>query len=98
MKVEIQSDAVDDRSGKIRRGDRAGEDYRIRQQEAWLHNGRAYPERFVIDLGDQPAFPRGFYEIAPASLEVGEYGRLQFGRRLQLLKLADEKPANVKAA
>jgi hypothetical protein len=97
LKIEIQSDRTDEKSGAVRNGPRAGEAYHIRQQEGWLHNGRAYPERVVLNLGDKPAWPVGFYELHPSSIVVGEYGRPEFARVLELVKLADAKPA-VRAA
>lgn len=99
IKIEIQSNAIDERRGKIQRGERAGQDYHIRQQEGWVYNGKAYPERIVLSLGqDGSAFPVGMYEIDPASITVGEYGQLQFERSLKLVKLQDAKPAARSAA
>lgn len=90
IRIEIQSDRVDERGGTIRNGERAGQTYHIRQQEGWVHNGKAYPERFVISLQEgQVAYPLGMYQLSPASLEVGEYGRLQFARRIELLREAE---------
>lgn len=97
IRVEIQSDRVDERGGTIRNGERAGQSYHIRQQEGWIHNGKAYPERFLISLQDgQAPYPPGFYQLSPASLEVGEYSRLQFARRLELLR--EEAPVKAAAA
>lgn len=99
IKIEIQSNAIDERKGTIQRGERAGQEYHIRQQEAWVYNGKAYPERIVIGLGrDGVAFPPGMYEIDPASLEVGDYGQLQFSRELKLLKLAEQSKPGQRAA
>lgn len=90
IQIEIQSDRIDERGGTIKNGERAGQQYHIRQQEAWVHNGKAYPERFVISLQDgQGAYPPGMYQLHPGSLEVGEYGRLQFARRIELLREAE---------
>lgn len=99
IEVEVQSNIVEERGGTIRKGDRVGERWSMRQQEAWLHNGRVYPERFVIALADtQAPYPPGRYELAPSSIEVGEYSKLQFARELQLLKLTEPKASPQKAS
>lgn len=86
IRIEIQSDKVEERGGTIQRGERAGQSYHIRNQVAWIHNGQAYPEKFVISLQDgQGAYPPGFYLLSSESLEVGEYDRLQFSRKLVLV-------------
>lgn len=86
VRIEIQNSSVEERSGKVARGDRAGQDYHIRSQTAWLHNGDAYPQKMTLNLQrDQSAYAVGFYTIAPASIVVGEYGRLEFSRNLELI-------------
>lgn len=99
IRIEIQSDKVDERGGTIRNGERAGQTYHIRQQEGWVFNGKAYPERFVISLqdGQQPYAP-GMYLLSASSLEVGDYDRLQFSRRIELVRESAESAKPVKAA
>ena len=90
MKVEIQNGEVHTKSGKIKNGDRAGQDYSIRTQEAWMFNGHTYPERFTLILPDSHAgYPPGLYELAPESFEVGEFGRPQLSRTLVLVRSAE---------
>lgn len=99
VRVEIVSSQVEERKGKISKGERAGQDYHIRNQEGYLHNGHAYPERFSFPLGDQPAYAPGMYLLAPASYEVGrEYGSLQIARRLVLVREDQANPLGESAA
>ena len=86
IKIQVISDAVEERGGTIQRGERKGEEYHIRNQEAYVHNGHAFPERFTISLGqDRPAYAPGMYYIDPACIEVGDYDALRFARSLQLM-------------
>lgn len=104
IRIEIVDTTVNTFEGK-RKSD--GQPFSIKRQDAYLHNGHHYPERFDIELAKDaqgaylPPYAPGFYSICPSSFRVnGEYKRLElnpFG--LKLLKLADEvvssKPVKV---
>lgn len=86
IKIEIKDQTVETRSGN-----RNGRDWTMRSQTAWAHthsrngNLNAYPERITITLEDgQAPYPVGNYQIAPASLYVGDFGRLSLGRLVLL--------------
>ncbi|MBN7134760.1 hypothetical protein A7A76_08510 [Lysobacter enzymogenes] len=85
IKIQILSESVDERGGTIQRGDRKGETYHIRNQEGYVHNGHAFPERFQIALGERPAYPVGMYYLDPATVQVGDYDKIEIGRSLLLL-------------
>lgn len=78
---------------------------KLRKQEAYLHNGHAYPERFEFSPGrdaggvDRPAYPPGFYTVAPSSFKVnGQFGSLELDPyNLTLLRLDESKPAAASA-
>lgn len=92
LKIEIESSAVEERSGTIKNGDRKGEAWRIRSQTGWLYNGSKYPVEISIPLrDDQGAYGPGDYTIAPESFESGEFHRLQFARQLVLVPLVAAK-------
>lgn len=63
----------------------SGKDYEINKQEAFLHKGGKYPDRFEIslpknELGVKP-LSAGFYTLAPASIVVNaEYRQLEISR------------------
>lgn len=86
MRIEIQNALVDERKGKISRGERAGEEFHIRQQEAWMHTtGKPYPSRVMISLQpEQQAYAPGFYTLHDDSFQSGEYDRMEFSRYLVL--------------
>ena len=74
IRIEITDGHVETREGKIKSGARQGEQYRIRTQEAYIHNGHAYPARFKLSLPDDLAgYAPGFYTLAPESFGVGEF-------------------------
>lgn len=106
IKIQIISDKVEERGGTIQRGERKGEEYHIRNQEAYVHNGHAFPERFTISLGpERPAYLPGMYYVDPACIEVGDYDALRFGRSLQLMNeeqainyLREQLPASMLAS
>lgn len=92
VRIEIAEETFTTKSGKSR----SGQDYTIHRQEAYLHNGHRYPERFEVPVpmdGDKPRpYPAGFYTLCPSSLKVGEYKDLEINRfEFKLLRL-DEKP------
>jgi hypothetical protein len=84
IRIEVKTTEVNSRSGN--RKDGSGT-WTIRTQDAWAHtadpNGkpRPYPERISLQLEDnQLPFALGIYELSPASIYVGEFGRLMMGR------------------
>ncbi|QQQ03670.1 single-stranded DNA-binding protein [Lysobacter enzymogenes] len=85
IKIQILSATVEERGGTVQRGERKGETYHIRNQEGYVHNGHAFPERFKISLGDRAPFPVGMHYVDPACIEIGEYGDLRIGRTVLLL-------------
>lgn len=97
IKIEVVDGKVETREGKIKSGARQGEDYRIRTQEAYIHNGHAYPQRFKLQLPDNvTGYMPGFYSLAPESFTVGDYEQLGLSRSLVLVR--DEQPAKLAKA
>lgn len=94
VRIEIISTEVNTISG-IAKG--SGKPYKMHKQEAYLHNGHHYPDRFEISLADNELGPSpyqpGFYTLAPGSISVNrEYGNLEINRyEMKLLRL--EEPA-----
>ena len=94
MKIEIASVKLDERKGTIRDGARKGEQYHIRQQEAWLHNGSLYPVKVMLPLEEeQQPYQPGAYTFSPESFEAGDYDRLQFARYPKLAPLLADAAA-----
>lgn len=63
----------------------SGKPYEINKQEAFLHKGGKYPDRFEISLPNDPLGVRplapGFYTLAPASIVVNaEFRQLEISR------------------
>lgn len=92
VRIEIASVSVRTLKGKSQK---TGNDYEMRMQEAYFHNGHAYPERFEVpvpktDRGEflEPYAP-GFYTLSPGSIQVNrQYGRLEISAfDMQLLAL-----------
>jgi hypothetical protein len=80
--VEVLSSDIEEFSGT-----KNGNAYNIRKQEAYLHSGHGYPDRFDMMLGkEQPPYKPGFYALAASSLKVDK-GRLAFGWDLELTPL-----------
>jgi hypothetical protein len=86
--VEILSPAVTEINGK--KAD--GTEYALRKQEAYLHTGHGYPDRFDFILGKdeagrpRPAKPAGFYALGAQSIRIDRQ-RLQFGFETVLERL-----------
>lgn len=84
IRIEVKTTEVTTRNGNRQDGSA----WQIRAQEAYAHtldpvNGkpRAYPERISLQLdNNQLPFPVGIYELSPASIYVGDFGRLMMGR------------------
>jgi hypothetical protein len=94
VRIEIADALVITQSGMSK----AGKPYTIHKQEGYLHNGHKYPERFEfsppVDGDNKPVpYAPGMYELAPASINVGEYKRLEIGGfdGLKLLAISDAK-------
>lgn len=100
LQIEVVSNEVRLIEGKKK----DGTPFKMRKQEAYLHNGHHYPERFEITLGrdasgvDAPAYPPGRYVLAPASIRVnGQFSSLEINPfDLKLLKV--EEPKAVRSA
>lgn len=87
MKIEIQSGEIIKRNGKIKNGDRAGQDWEIRTQEAYVYNGHAHPERIMLTLpNDFAGYPPGRYILAPESFVVGDFKALTLAKTLTLVR------------
>lgn len=98
MRIEVTDGKIETREGTIKSGPRAGQQYKIRTQEAYAHNGHAYPARFKLSLPDDVAgYSPGFYTIAPDSFVVGDFDSLGLARSLRLLR-EEAKPVAVSKA
>lgn len=97
VRIEIVSTAINTIQGKSKS---SGKDYKMHKQEAYLHNGHHYPDRFELTLPDNEmgpvAYQPGFYTLAPGSITVNrEYGNLEINRyEMQLLRVADDAAAS----
>lgn len=87
LRVEISSADVVTKSGVSKR---TGNQYSIREQEAWVHTCdkegrvRPHPERVVLSLEDnQPPYPPGSYTICPSSFFVDRFRMLDLRLRLK---------------
>lgn len=102
VRIEIVSTAINTLEGKSKT---TGNPYKIHKQEAYLHNGHHYPDRFDIPpvvVDDKPVpYEPGFYTLAPGSIGVNrEYGNLEINRyEMKLLRIEDAqvKPVAAKA-
>lgn len=81
LRITVTSEPIN-----VRTGNKDGKQWTRREQSAYAHIGHAFPARFLISLGEtgQP-YPPGEYTLDPKSLQVGQYGDLQFGRTLHLV-------------
>ncbi|MBO9788653.1 single-stranded DNA-binding protein [Xanthomonas phaseoli] len=66
-----------------------GTTYNFNEQNAALEkDGEDFPHPFRVRLADgQAPYPAGDYAVAPASFEIGQFGDLVIGRRLQLVPI-----------
>lgn len=98
VRIEVVSKAINTIEGVSKS---SGKPYKMHKQEAYLHNGHHYPDRFEISLQDSDlgpvAYEPGFYTLAPGSITVNrEYGNLEINRyEMKLLRIEDAqgKPA-----
>lgn len=75
--LEVKSDQVQERQLKTK----AGRDFKVREQHAWVHIGKDYPQEIILQLNsDQAPYPPGDYVIDHRSLYVDRYGQLAIGR------------------
>ena len=83
MKIEVKSEEVNTKTGFAKA---SGKPYSIREQFAYLHvPGDAYPVKCSLQLEDEQApYPVGLYETTN-ELYVGDFGRLNVSRKMQLL-------------
>lgn len=87
MRIEIESGEIIKRNGKIKSGDRAGQDWEIRTQEAYVYNGHAHPERIMLTLpNDFAGYPPGSYLLGPESFIVGDFKALTLAKTLTLVR------------
>lgn len=99
ISIEIKSDQVTSKTGLSKR---TGQNYSMREQEAWAfligqQDGRQqpFPTRIILTLDDnQIPFSVGSYNLDPASIFVGQFYRLSLGK----LKLVPVQNKSVKAA
>lgn len=84
IRIEVKTTEVQTRTGP--RKDGSG-NWQIRSQDAWAYTydqsgkQRPYPERISLQLdNDQHPFATGTYDLSPASIYVGDFGRLMMGR------------------
>ncbi|WP_193076136.1 single-stranded DNA-binding protein [Pseudomonas sp. FME51] len=73
---EIHSTFVNERTGKSAR---TGNDYKLREQEAWVQIGDApYPQKTKVMLDEgQAAYAPGKYMLHERSFSIGKYDSLQ---------------------
>ena len=98
--VEIVSEKVNSRSGTNERGF-----WSVRSQEAFLHQGGAYPLPFELQLPENvPGYAPGRYMFGEGAYRAGRYG-LEFSRQISLVSLAEVSaelatsvPSKVRAA
>ena len=89
LRIEVTPEPINERKGV-----KDGREWTRREQAVYVHNGNAYPTRFVISLGSKPAYPPGMYVLDVRSVQPGQYGEFQFARELIF---TPEKPALSKA-
>lgn len=83
IRIEIASTKIETIKGTSKA---SGKPYEINKQEAFLHTGGKYPDRFQINLPNNGelgavAKPPGFYTLSDASIVVNaEYGQLEISR------------------
>jgi len=77
VNIEVKSVALEQKTvtGKD------GKQYVIREQDAWVDLGKAYPQavRLSIELGKE-AYRPGNYALDPSCLYIDRFGKLSLGR------------------
>lgn len=83
MRVEIVSTEVKSRTVVSKRD---GKQYIFYTQEAYLHDGSAYPTRCFVPVADAAsAYSVGLYRLAPSALAIDRFGNLALRRRFGLV-------------
>lgn len=83
MKIEIVDKEVKQR---VVRSKNDGKEYTFYTQEAYLHDGSAYPTRCFVPVSDAAsAYRVGWYRLAPSALVVDRFGNLALRRRFGLV-------------
>lgn len=95
IRIEVDKPTVTEKHGTSAKG----RPYTIREQVAYAHvideDGKPgkYPVKCRLSLGDdQPPYAPGMYTLAPASVKVGDYDRLELDR-VQLVPVAAAQKA-----
>ena len=72
---EVHSTFINERTGKSR----SGNDYKMREQEAWVQIGEApYPQKTKLMLDEgQAAYAPGKYQLHERSFSIGRYDSLE---------------------
>lgn len=92
IKIEVASNDVNERSGTR---EKDGTKWVMRSQEIYVDTGDKYPAKSTVSLEEgQAPYAVGFYTLAPASVKLGEYGRLEFKRNIVLTPLSNNSPSN----
>jgi hypothetical protein len=84
IRIEVTAEPVERLQGKSKK---TGADFDFSRQPAYLHNGHAYPDRFMLSVksGEAPMRP-GFYTLGANAIEVNrETGRLGFAYDFDLV-------------
>jgi len=84
LEIEVVNEAVSEREIIGSRGP-----FAIRDQQAWARwPGDAYPTKCTLQLASgKPAHRPGRYRLAPSSLTVDRFGRLEVKRYLDLIPI-----------
>lgn len=81
MRIDIVNEAVQTKSGIVKKGPNTGKPYSMREQEGVLVLGQYDMRPVRVPLRDQQeAYAKGSYHIAPSSFVVGSFGDLAIGR------------------
>lgn len=88
LDILVYSDAVRSRTAASKK---TGEVLTFRDQEAFLvHPSKPHPVAFKLQLDkDHAPYKPGRYRILPDSVFVGQYGDVEFAKRLILERIGD---------
>jgi len=77
IKIDVINPEVKTKTGTSQKG----RPYTLQSQVAYAYlPDKAFPVEISITLqGDKVPYPKGSYQLDPASLTVGSYGRLEIG-------------------
>lgn len=84
LEIEVVSEAVSERQITSSRGP-----FTVRDQQAWARwPGDAYPTKCTLQLAPgKPAHRPGRYRLAPSSIGVDRFGKLEVKRHLALIAI-----------